>query len=142
VTVVQPIVQPNMLDDLGTYLEEQFGVGAIWLGRLPEDPAACIAMFEMPGLAPIRTQDGLAAAVLCPELQVIVRGEPEDYQHTRGVAQSVHDYLGLVSNTQIGANFYLNVLPMRAPALIQWDILLRPLIEVNFAVQMRRPPAV
>lgn len=139
-SVIAPLVQPNMGDDLAVYLEAEYGQGTVFVGWMPESPAIAIVLFELAGQKPERTQDGLAAAVLNPELQIIVRGEPNDYQHTRAMAQGVHDYLGLVSNMQIGANFYLGLLPMRAPEYLTRDILLRAEFEINFAVSMRRPP--
>ena len=136
-TIVQS-VGPNLLDDVASLLTPTFGPQMIWCDWLPPEPDIAIGIFQEPGKAPMRSQETLAAPVAQPELQVLVRGAPDAAQDARLMAQGILESLGAITNTPIGANFYLGFVPMHEPYLLGRDQLNRPMYAVTFSVMSRR----
>jgi hypothetical protein len=100
-----------MLSDIAEYLEDG-AIGtvgtSIFIGHMPETPAACIAVYEYAGSEPLRTHDG--TTIPRPGLQVVARGGVNgEFSTVRAVLQAVEDRIGNLANVTIEGTFYRRI---------------------------------
>lgn len=100
-----------MLQDIAEYLED-LSIGtvgtSIFVGYMPDAPAACIALYEYAGMRPLITHDG--HIVYRPGLQVVVRGAVnEELSAVRTVLQNVENAIGNITNATIEGTFYRRI---------------------------------
>lgn len=101
-----------LLDDVGAKLAAA-GIGTLdtdlFLGRLPESPAACVALIESPGLPPVRTMGNTGMPdVEITGIQVMVRDGPDNYAAARTKANDVFRELGSSGAETINSVRYLS----------------------------------
>lgn len=138
----------TILESVGDFLQNTssaFGAHAtqgtlgstIFLGTLPEDPDACVAVYENSGSSPTFTMGSGGIRIDYPMLQIICRGTREDYPTTRDKAESIRLILATVLEQTVSGIHIMRVEPMGSVNLLGVDPKYRPLISVNFRCLVR-----
>jgi len=127
-----------MLDDLGTYVATQVGsltLGTnLFLGRLPDTPDTCVALYEYGGETPVSTMGGDAMPpVEQPRIQVNVRAP--GYSSANTLALSVWTALEGILNETLTATRYHRVAAIQSPFPLERDSADRVIFAQNFRVQ-------
>lgn len=102
-------------------------------GQLPDAPATCIAVQEYPG-APSDFGFGVDGIQYeYPALQLLFRGEPNDYASPRALAKTVCQELAKVQAESIGSPpvYYHFIKPQSPPFLLERDGQQRCVIALN-----------
>lgn len=128
----------SVLNELAAKLAA-LGVGTvgtdIFLGAMPEDVAACCALYEYGGSAP-EFQLGVAGVVFeNPSVQVVFRGVPHDYAGPRAKAETAYRGLAAVEAAPLSGTFFHWIHPMQSPFLLRRDESERVHIACNYACQ-------
>lgn len=139
----------TLLDAIGQFLptasagwasDEILTLGEnLYLGRFPaESPDFCtvVAMYtaEPPGF----TFGDAPVAYDNPRVQVLVRGNPEDYPGAYDLADKIRLALGgIVGNTTIDGIRIMRCQPTGIPNYIGFDAANRPQFTVNFAAMVQ-----
>ena len=126
------------LDDIGTYLASQVGsltLGTnLFLGRLPDTPDTCVALYEYGGETPVSTMGGDAMPpVEQPRIQVNVRAP--GYSSSNTLALSVWTALEGILNETLTATRYHRVAAIQSPFPLERDSADRVIFAQNFRVQ-------
>jgi len=126
------------LDDIGTYLASQVGsltLGTnLFLGRLPDTPDTCVALYEYGGETPVSTMGGDAMPpVEQPRIQVNVRAP--GYSSANTLALSVWAALEGILNETLTATRYHRVAAIQSPFPLERDSADRVIFAQNFRVQ-------
>lgn len=140
----------NLLDAVATYLSSNsstdvgFGVHQLTIGvnlfkaRLPAeatDEVVLVQMYE--GAAPVFSMGAEPIAIDNPKLQLLVRGNREDYPGTNDLAMTVRHILStVVGNTTMSGLLVLRIQPLGMPNYIGVDDTDRPKFTINFQVAM------
>lgn len=100
-----------MIQDIAEYLEDH-SIGTVgtdmFVGYMPDAPAACIALYEYAGRPPDRAHDG--NKVTRPGLQVVVRGAVNgEFSTIRAILQNIEDHLDGLVNATIEGTFYRSI---------------------------------
>lgn len=131
----------SLLDDLGDYLTSgSTGVTGtdIFLGRMPDTPAACTSIAETGGMAPEHAMStGPGNAVLeRPRVQVLARATTYAAAKTRiKIAEGLLD--GLRPRTINGIQYHF-ASAVQPPFLLQYDSAERPVLAQNFEIHKAR----
>lgn len=119
-----------LLEDLAIALQSA-AVGTLgtdlFLGWLPDAPAAAMALYETGGQPPSYIHQALTPAIIRPSVQVMVRDT--EYATGRERMQDAYDALCALSS-------YLLVSPLQEPFSLGRDADDRPLFAVNFSITM------
>jgi hypothetical protein len=108
-----------ILDEVAAFLVAQ-GLGVLnvdlFAGKLPNDPNACCAVYEYPGM-PGEFGFGAPGGVIheTPGIQVVFRGEPHDYVGPRVKAQAAYLALSKVQAEPLSGTFYHWIHPQHTP---------------------------
>ena len=129
------------LDDMGAYLAaasipaQDLTLGTnLFLGRRPDDPASCVAIYETGGRAPELTLGtSTLPAVETRGLQVIARAAA--YADSEAICTDVFEALCLIDNETISGTRYLLATPQQSPFALDRDSQDRMLHVVNFRIQ-------
>lgn len=138
----------TILESVGDFLQNTssaFGAHAsqgtlgtnIFLAVLPDDPDACVAIYENAGSSPTFTMGAGGIRIDYPMLQIICRGGREDYPTTRDKAESIRILLASVLEQSVSGVHIMRVEPMGSVNLLGVDPKYRPLISVNFRCLVR-----
>jgi hypothetical protein len=124
-----------LLDDIKSYLQSQGITEPIYIGRLPDGPDDCVALFEYAGRPPYTL-----IAVDTPGLQVKIRGAAgdNDYQDARARAQTILNTLHDIKNVLINSTRYIHVQAQGTPGPLGRDQAERPIFNINFLVRKDR----
>jgi len=138
----------SILDALGAYLPTAtagfttvpplvLGVN-LYLARFPaEAPNAAMCIQQYEGQAPTFTFGAGVAVLDSPRVQILVRGEREDYPGAYQWALAVRDVLGaVVSTTTMSGLSILRIQPSGTPNATGYDESDRPKFTINFTVTM------
>lgn len=124
----------SVLNEIAAHLAT-LGVGVVgtslFIGTLPDSPVVCGAVYEYGGLA---SEMGFGAAGVkyeTPAVQVVFRGDPEDYAGPRAKAETAYRGLAAVEAELLGATFYHWIHPQQPPFLLKRDENERVLIAFN-----------
>lgn len=130
-----------MLNEIAAKLAA-LGVGVvgttIFIGAMPETPAACCALYEYGGQAPEMGFGTPGIAFETPAVQVVFRGEANDYAGPRALAETAYRGLTAVETATLSAGaggtsaFYHWIHAQQAPFLLRRDDSQRVYIAVNF----------
>lgn len=126
-----------ILDDLGAFLATA-GVGTvgtnIFLGRLPDDPDKCLALFESPVQGGPQDTFGRDTAPVyeLPGLQVQSRAAT--YTEARSFIQSAWNELVKIGNETLTATYYLRCEPLESPVPLDRDDAERMKFKADFRV--------
>ena len=128
----------SVLNELAAKLAA-LGVGTvgtdIFLGAMPEDVAACCALYEYGGSAPEFALGAAGVSFENPSVQVVFRGTPHDYAGPRAKAETAYRGLAAVEATALSGTFFHWIHPMQSPFLLRRDESERVLIATNYACQ-------
>lgn len=116
------------LDEIAAKLAT-LGVGtvgtSIHKGMMPETPNVCTAVYEYGGAPP---EFGFGAAGLdreTPAVQIVCRGEPQDYATPRATAETAYAGLAAVECATLSGGgtsaLYLTIHPQQSPFLLKRD---------------------
>ena len=128
------------LDDIGSYLAgvtiptQNLTLGTnLFLGRRPDTPDTCVALYETGGTAP-QLQFGTSTkpGIETRGLQVVTRAV--GYSTAESLCTDVWSALCLVDNETIGSTRYLLADPVQSPFALDRDDRDRMLHVVNFLV--------
>ncbi len=128
------------LPDVGTYLaatvsHTSLTLGTnLFLGRLPDEPDTCVALFETSGLVPIEAMGGSTLpAYIQPRCQTLVRAA--DYATAAALAEDVFKKLTLVDNEALSGTRYLRIAGIQAPFYLERDGQERVVFACNYQTQ-------
>lgn len=108
----------------------------LFWSTLPDEPAACVAVYETGGEPPDTSKAGIEARN--PRLQVLCRAE--DYEAAMAKAEAAYAALVAVRGEIVGSGaVYHSIRPLQEPFAIGKDDAGRSLISCNYSVS-RSPP--
>ena len=126
----------TLLLDLGNHLNsatiptEDLTIGTnLFLGRLPDAPDTCVALYQSGGSAPDDQFGSAAPKVERPSVQVRVRSA--DYATAEALAGDVWGVLVLVANQTLTATRYLRLSVEQSPFPLERDAQDRPVFVFN-----------
>jgi hypothetical protein len=129
-----------LLEDIGTYLAADVGsltLGTnLFLGRMPDTPDTCVAVYEYGGEVPVATMNGGAVPLVeQPRIQVVTRAL--GYSSARTLATSIWASLEVLVNydSLTSGLRYHRVGALQSPFALERDTADRILIAQNFRVQ-------
>lgn len=140
-----------LLDSMGQYLQDQTASlpsnqrltlgGNLFLGRFPaEAPNAAVLIQQYGGGTPTMTMGSAPAVIENPKLQLLVRGEREDYPDAYQLAYILWTILSsVVTNVTIDGTNILRIAPMGMPNYIGYDDTDRPKFTINFTAMVATP---
>jgi hypothetical protein len=128
-----------ILPELTAYLvSDGQGVANVTLFEdfMPPTPNTCVTITEYGGrTAPdIRIFGQAEMTREYPRVQLLVRGEPDDYVTPRKKAQDVIRSMSKIMTTTLSGFVYLIVTPLQMPFLLRRDELRRYVFAVNCEV--------
>ena len=114
------------LQDLGTYLAASVTDTALtmgtnlFLGRLPDTPDTCVAVFETSGEGPVNTGGGSTLpAFTQPRFQTMVRAA--DYASAASLAEDIYKKVQLIDNEALSGTRYLRAEGVQEPYALDRD---------------------
>ena len=126
-----------ILDVLGTQLQTA-GIGTLgtnlMLGRLPDDPDVCVALFESAGMNPSHVMGSSIYGVDRPRLRVMCRAARLDYPAARTKAETVRASLGAIRDLTVSGIKIMAVLSTSELYPVRFDPDDRPVIGCDFTV--------
>jgi len=127
-----------LLDDLGTYLASQVGTLTLgtnlYLGRMPDEPDTCVALYEYGGDAPVNVMGGDSMPpVEQPRIQILTRAS--GYSSARTLALECWTAVEAVLNESLSGTLYHRVSANQSPFPLERDSRDRVLFAQNFRVQ-------
>ena len=127
-----------LLDDLGTYLAAQVGTLTLgtnlYLGRMPDEPDTCVALYEYGGDAPVNVMGGDSMPpVEQPRIQILTRAS--GYSSARTLALECWTAVEAVLNESLSGTLYHRVSANQSPFPLERDSRDRVLFAQNFRVQ-------
>jgi len=127
-----------LLDDLGTYLAAQVGTLTLgtnlYLGRMPDEPDTCVALYEYGGDAPVNVMGGDSMPpVEQPRIQILTRAS--GYSSARTLALECWTAVEAVLNESLSGTLYHRVSANQSPFPLERDSHDRVLFAQNFRVQ-------
>jgi hypothetical protein len=128
-----------LLDDLGTYLSGDVGsltLGTnLFLGRMPDTPDTCVAIYEYGGEVPVATMNaGAVPLVEQPRVQVVTRAS--GYATARTLATTIWASMEVLVNydSLTSGLRYHRVGALQSPFALERDTADRILVAQNFRV--------
>jgi len=140
----------TLLDAIGQYLpaqtaslpsNQQLTLGVnLFLGRLPaEAPNQVVLVQQYLGTPPSFTMGTAVSAIEHPRVQILVRGNPEDYPGAYDLAEQIRQILGgITQETVIDGIDILRFEPTGTPNLLAYDEVNRPRFVTNFRVMVQQ----
>jgi len=139
-----------VLDEVVKYLADQ-GLGTLgstlFKGHMPDTPSAVGCVYETGGSPPDLGFGSTAVRVENPNVQVIFRGEPWDYDNPRNKAQQAFAAMAAIKAPSVlqdpdaaTGSIYLLVIPLQQPVPLSRDGKNRYLFSCNYAI-MKEPTA-
>ena len=141
----------DLLDAMGQYLvtasaslpsAQRLKLGVnLFLGFLPaEAPNSVVLVQQYEGQPPTFTMGSGISVLENPRIQLLVRGEPEDYPDAYNWAYALRNALGAITSRQtIDGMGILRVQPAGIPNPLAYDEVKRPRFTMNFQVTMDTP---
>lgn len=102
-------------------------------GKMLDSPDKVIALYEASGVAPDRFL-GSTATLDNASLQVVVRGEPRDYETPRLQIERIYQAMCDWGAFTASGVRYTGIMPLQSPFFFQRDQNERILFAVNFLV--------
>lgn len=131
------------LDEVVTYLDTQLAAYTagtnLFAGELPQDPAACIVVYETAGLSPSYGFGQAQPNYRTPGLQVVVRGAAHDISGPRAVAELAWKALAAIQAQTLSGTFYHWINPTQEPFPLRRDESNRQLFAFNCLCEREAP---
>ena len=128
-----------LLGALGTYMaanvtDATLTLGTnLFLGRLPDAPDTCVAVYETMGQAPDNTFGGSTAPVMeNPRIQVVSRAVA--YADSASLAADIFTQLTKVDNETLTSTTYQRIEPLQTPFALERDDQERMVTVCNYQV--------
>ncbi len=128
------------LPEIGTYLaatvsHTSLTLGTnLFLGRLPDTPDTCVALFETGGLTPAETMGGSTLpAYTQPRTQILVRAA--DYATASALAEDCFKKMTLIDNEALSGVKYLRAAGVQSPFYLERDGQERVVFVCNYQTQ-------
>lgn len=125
----------TILEAVGTIIDTNNGnltIGTnLFLGKMPDTPAFCVAVYEYQGVAPMATFGASAFEIDKPSIQVTVRAGKDDYPTARNFAQDLRILLAAVTDTTVGSLRVIRLASNGSVISLGVDDLDRPRIAFN-----------
>lgn len=126
-----------LLDHIGTYLASQVGTLTLgtnlYLGRLPDTPDTCVALFEYSGELPRSMMGGSSAPALeQPRIQVLTRAGT--YSAARTLAGQIWTALEEILDENLSGVRYNRVAAVQSVFALDRDSRDRVIMAQNFSV--------
>jgi hypothetical protein len=129
----------TMLSDIGTKLAaatistQDLTLGTnLFLGRLPESPDTCVAIYQYAGLRPLDQLGTAAPNLEQPSLQVRCRAT--SYATAEALANDIWGVLVVILNQTLTSTRYLRVEPQQSPFPLERDTQDRIIFVANYNV--------
>ena len=129
----------TMLSDIGTKLAaatistQDLTLGTnLFLGRLPESPDTCVAIYQTTGIAPMDQLGSAAPNLEQPPLQVRCRAT--SYSTGEALANDVWGVLVLILNETLTSTRYLRVEALQSPFPLERDTQDRIIFVANYRI--------
>lgn len=107
----------------------------IHLGKMPESPDVCCAVYETGGMSPDFGFGSAAIKYESPAVQVVFRGAKYDYLGPYNSCYTAYTGLAQVQAQLLGATFYHWIHPKQAPFKLREDPTSRMYIACNFQTE-------
>ncbi len=128
-----------MLPELATYFAAE-GCGVVgtdlFLGKMPDAPVLCAALYEAPGAPPALDHQGLAFEKA--RLLIFVRGS--SYAEARERVERFYRACLAVKNVALSSAVYLSATPVAPPYLAERDKHRRPVLGLEVAIWKQLTP--
>jgi len=125
----------TILEAVGSHIDANSATLTIatnlFLGRMPETPDLCVAVYEYQGFAPLSTFGSTGFEVDKPSIQVVVRASRDDYPTARNLAQDLRILLAGVTDTTINGLRVIRLASNGSILPLGTDDLDRPRIAFN-----------
>lgn len=129
----------TMLNDVGTKLAaatiptQDLTLGTnLFLGRLPESPDTCVAIYQFAGLGPMDQLGTAAPNLEVPSLQVRCRAT--SYATAEALANDIWGVLVVILNETLTSTRYLRIEPQQSPFPLERDTQDRVIFIANYNV--------
>ena len=126
--------------DIATLLDGDTSLGLtigtdLFTGRMPDQPADCVVVYDNPGDAPMLTYKKATSNYFYSSVSVRIRNT----NYTAGWTQifAILEFLHASSQDVIDGTYYALIKAMNDPQVLHWDDNDRVLMFVNFEVQRR-----
>lgn len=132
----------TLLEEVRTFLNAIGSLGTIKIGTMPETPDAVCCLYEYGGKDPVGRFGVTGIGYENPAIQVVFRGDPEDYIAPRVKADTAWKALAAFQPGALGSGVttvYLTIQPKQSPFLLEpGDRNKRIKIACNFYI-MKEP---
>jgi hypothetical protein len=105
----------------------------IFKAQSPDSPDACIIVYEYGGFAPLHTF-GSDHTITRPRVQIVCRGEPDDYVTPRTTAKNVYQKMHFGKST-LSSTSYFRAEAISEPFPLENDENGRHLIACNYHIE-------
>lgn len=102
----------------------------VFVGRMPDSPDDCTAIYEYTGQSPLFTHDDPAPHIERPRFQIKVRST--SYATGRAAIEEIYKDLSAIRNTTLTSAKYLWIMPLQQPFYLRRDDAERVEFAVNF----------
>lgn len=124
--------------DIGTLLDGDASLGLtlgtdLFTGRMPDQPADCVVVYDIPGGAPMLTFKKTTSNYYYSSVSVRIRNT--SYESGWSQMFDILAFLHASSEDVIGGTYYALIRAMNDPQVLHWDDNDRVLMFVNFEVQ-------
>ena len=126
--------------DIATLLDGDTSLGLtlgtdLFVGRMPDQPANCVVVYDNPGDAPMLTYKKATSNYFYSSVSVRIRNT--NYESGWAQMFAILEFLHASSQDTIGMTYYALIKAMNDPQVLHWDDNDRVLMVVNFEVQRR-----
>lgn len=130
-----------VLDELVAYLVADLGLVAatnLFHSFMPPSPNVCVVLYNYDAIAPEVVVGGQVVNIEYPQIQVVVRGEPNDPVAPRTLAKSIMNSFVKIGEQDLSGVRYSGVMPKQSPFEMSRDENFRVYIACNYHV-MKNP---
>jgi hypothetical protein len=128
----------RLLEDVATRITVNIGTLTLgtnlFLGRMPDDPDLCVALYQYGGEQAVATMGGDAMPPIeQPRFQVVVRAA--GYTTAHDLASTIWGVLDSVLNESLSSTLYYKITGIQSPFPMDRDTQDRIVFAQNFKVQ-------
>lgn len=131
----------TILEAIGDYLQAQ-GKGTLgvnlFLGRMQENPDACVAVYEYEGATPRESMGANPFDILLPRIQIVCRAGRDDYPIARDKATDLQTLLAGISEQNLSTLRVMRVRALGSILPLGFDTQDRPTVAANFECFVER----
>ena len=106
----------------------------LFTNALPASPDEAVVVYEYAGLPSTYVFGSAQIDREFPRIQIVCRGEKDDIDPPRALAETIYKAIGAVANQSLSGTRYHAITPLQPPFLMGHDANGRPLIVFNCQV--------